>query len=255
MSDQKMPFTQHLEELRKRLIISLVAVGIGFLISYFFKEQIFEWLMSPLLQVLPKGENKLIYTAPHEAFVTYLKVSFIAGVGLASPVIIYQIWRFVAPGLYHHEKRYLLPIVLFSTIFFVGGALFGYFIVFPFGFQFFVSFANEFIAPMISTREFTSFATGLLLAFGLVFEMPIVAFFLGRLGILSAQFMKKQRKYAILAIFIIAAILTPPDVLSQLLMAFPLLVLYEISVWIVAIFGKKEKEADAVQEEQPHSAA
>lgn len=255
MSDQKMPFSQHLEELRKRLIICFAAVGIGFLISYFFKEQILEWLMSPLLQALPKGEDRLIYTAPHEAFVTYLKVAFIAGVGLASPVVIYQLWRFIAPGLYHHEKRYILPIVLFSTVFFVGGALFGYFIVFPFGFQFFVSFANDYIAPMISTREFTSFATRLLLAFGLVFEMPIVAFFLGRLGIVSAEFMKKQRKYAILVIFIVAAVLTPPDVLSQVLMALPLLVLYEISLWIVAIFGKKATAADAPREEQPHSAA
>ena len=256
MSEEKMPFTQHLEELRRRLIICFIAVAVGFLISYFFKERIFEWLMKPLLQVLPKGDSqKLIYTAPHEAFVTYLKVAFIAGTGLASPVILFQLWRFIAPGLYQNEKRYLLPVVFFSTLFFVGGALFGYFIVFPFGFQFFVSFANEFITPMISTREFTSFATRLLLAFGLVFEMPVFAFFLARLGLLSAQFMKKQRKYAILLIFIGAAVLTPPDVISQMLMALPLLVLYEISVIIVTIFGKKEKVEDAVKEEQPHSAA
>lgn len=255
MSEEKMPFTQHLEELRKRLIISFIAVAVGFLISYFFKERIFEWLMKPLLQVLPQGDShKLIYTAPHEAFVTYLKVSFIAGVGLASPVIIFEIWRFIAPGLYHNERRYVLPIVFFSTIFFVGGALFGYFIVFPFGFKFFVSFANDFITPMISTREFTSFATRLLLAFGLVFEMPVFAFFLARLGLLSARFMKKQRKYAILLIFVGAAVLTPPDVVSQMLMAFPLLLLYEISVWIVAIFGRKEKAEESLQEE-PHSAA
>jgi len=256
MSDEKMPFTQHLEELRRRLIICFIAVAVGFLISYFFKERIFEWLMKPLLQVLPEGESqKLIYTAPHEAFVTYLKVAFIAGIGLASPVILFQLWRFIAPGLYQDEKRYLLPTVFFSTLFFVGGALFGYFIVFPFGFQFFVSFANEYITPMISTREFTSFATRLLLAFGLVFEMPVFAFFLARLGLLSAQFMRKQRKYAILLIFVSAAVLTPPDVVSQMLMALPLLVLYEISVWIVTIFGKKEKAADALKEEQPHSAA
>lgn len=256
MSEEKMPFTQHLEELRRRLIICFIAVAVGFLISYFFKERIFEWLMKPLLQVLPKGESqKLIYTAPHEAFVTYLKVAFIAGIGLASPVILSQLWRFIAPGLYQNEKRYLLPVVFFSTLFFVGGAMFGYFIVFPYGFQFFVSFANEYITPMISTREFTSFATRLLLAFGLVFEMPVFAFFLARLGLLSAKFMKKQRKYAILLIFVAAAVLTPPDVVSQMLMALPLLVLYEISVWIVTIFGKKEKVEKALKEEQPHSAA
>ncbi|MCK8604318.1 twin-arginine translocase subunit TatC [Desulfoferrobacter suflitae] len=254
MPEEKMPFTQHLEELRKRLIISAIAVAVGFVVSYFFKERIFEWLMRPLLQVLPEGESqKLIYTAPHEAFVTYLKVSFIAGVGLASPVIILQMWRFIAPGLYDNERRYLVPVVFFSTLFFVGGAMFGYFIVFPFGFQFFVSFANDFITPMISTREFTSFATRLLLAFGLVFEMPVFAFFLAKIGLLHAQFMRKQRKYAILLIFISAAVLTPPDVVSQLLMALPLLVLYEISVWIVAIFGKKGKAEEALKEGQPNS--
>ena len=133
--------------------------------------------------------------------------------------------------------------------------MFGYFVVFPFGFQFFVSFANDFITPMISTREFTSFATRLLLAFGLVFEMPVFAFFLARMGLLSARFLKRQRKYAILLIFVAAAVLTPPDVISQLLMAMPLLVLYEISVWIVTIFGKKEKVENTLEEEQPSSAA
>jgi sec-independent protein translocase protein TatC len=256
MSEAKMPFTEHLEELRKRLITCAVSIAIGFVISYFFKETIFEWMMRPLLQVLPEGgSQKLIYTAPHEAFITYLKVSFIAGVGLASPVILLQIWRFIAPGLYQHERRYLLPVVFFSTFFFVGGALFGYFIVFPFGFSFFVSFANDFITPMISTREFTSFATRLLLAFGFVFEMPVFAFFLAKMGLLTAQFMRKQRKYAILLIFISAAVLTPPDVVSQMLMALPLIVLFEISIWIAAIFGRKEKTGEAVEEEQPHSAA
>lgn len=256
MSNDKMPFTQHLEELRKRLIVCAIAIGVGFLISYFFKEQILQWLMKPLLQALPKGEpHKLIYTAPHEAFVTYLKVSFIAGVGLATPVILFEMWRFMAPGLYEHEKRYLFPIVFLSTVFFVGGAMFGYFVVFPYGFQFFVSFANDFITPMISTREFTSFATRLLLAFGLVFEMPIVAFFLARLGLIDSQFLRRQRKYAIVLVFIIAAILTPPDVISQMLMAAPLIVLYEMSVWIVYFFGRKDKVDDVVEEEQPHSAA
>ena len=148
VTDAKMPFTQHLEELRKRLIIIAIAIGVGFVISYAFSEKIFNVLTKPWLAALPEGQaTKLIYTAPHEAFLTYLKVSFLAGVGLATPVILYQLWRFVAPGLYENERRYLIPVVFLSTFFFLGGALFGYFIVFPYGFQFFTSFANEFISP------------------------------------------------------------------------------------------------------------
>ncbi|MGQ9796302.1 twin-arginine translocase subunit TatC [Desulfosoma sp.] len=241
----KMPFTEHLEELRRRLIICLVAVGVGFVIAYFFKEKIFAWLMHPLLQALPKdGYQKLIYTAPHEAFMTYLKVSFLGGVALAVPVILYQFWRFVAPGLYEHERRYLYPIIILSTIFFLGGAAFGYLVVFPYGFQFFTSFATEFIAPMISTKEFFSLATRLLIAFGLIFELPLVTFFFAKLGLVNASFLQKHRKYAILLIFIVAAILTPPDVFTQILMAIPLLILYEMSVWIAHFFGKKEQTED-----------
>jgi sec-independent protein translocase protein TatC len=248
--DDKMPFTQHLEELRHRLIKCAIAIGIGFLICYFFKEEIFHWLMTPLLQALPEEEGKkLIYTAPHEAFLTYLKVSFLGGVGVAVPVILYQFWCFVAPGLYEQEKRYVFPIVLISTVFFLGGALFGYFIVFPYGFQFFVSFASDSITPLISTKEFLSFATRLLLAFGLVFELPIVTLFLAKLGLVSAPFLRRWRKYAIVLVFVIGAMLTPPDVFTQALMALPLIILYEISIWIAHIFGRKEGEEEA-QEHQ-----
>lgn len=241
MSNDKMPFTEHLEELRKRLIISAVAIGVGFLISYAFKERIFELLMKPWLEALPKGQaSKLIYTAPHEAFFTYLKVSFIAGFGLAVPVVLHQLWLFIAPGLYENERRYVIPVVFFSSLFFLGGALFGYFFVFPVGFQFFTSFANDYITPMISTKEFLTFSTRLLLGFGFVFELPIFAFFLAKLGLVNAAFLKRQRKVAVVVIFIIAAALTPgPDVFSQLMMAGPLLILYEVSVWIVHFFGKK----------------
>jgi sec-independent protein translocase protein TatC len=253
MSDAKMPFTQHLEELRKRLIISAVAVAVGWAISYHFSEKIFEVLMKPWIAALPEGQGaKLIYTAPHEAFMTYLRVSFIAGVGLAVPVIFIELWRFIAPGLYENEKKYVLPVVFFSSLFFIGGALFGYFCVFPFGFQFFTSFASEYISPMISTKEFLSFSTRILLAFGLIFELPIFTFFLARLGLVNARFLRRQRRYAIVLIFVVAAILTPPDVFSQLLMAGPLLVLYEISIWIARFFGPKEKVAEkAIQKEQP----
>lgn len=252
-TDDKMPFMQHLEELRKRLITSAIAIGVGFVISYAFKEKIFEILMLPWIKAMPKGhEAKLIYTAPHEAFFTYMKVSLIAGAGLAVPVILYQMWRFIAPGLYENEKRYMIPIVFFSSVFFLGGALFGYFLVFPVGFEFFASFASDFITPMVSTREFLSFSMRLLLAFGFVFELPIFAFFLARLGLISAGLLRRQRKFAIVLIFVIAGFLTPgPDVFSQLLMAGPLLILYELSVLICHLFGKKRADEAADDAEVP----
>ena len=148
---------------------------------------------------MKQGET-LIYTGLPEAFFTFLKVSFLSGLMVASPVIIYQFWMFVAPGLYDREKRLMIPIVFLSSIFFIGGALFGYFIVFPFGFQFFLGFATETIRPMPSMKEYLSFSAKLLLAFGLVFELPLVLTFLARLGIVSVEFLKKNRKYAILAL-------------------------------------------------------
>ena len=249
----KMPFTEHLQDLRKRLVISVIAVFIGFLISYFFKEKIFEVLIMPWIKALPKGQmGKLIYTAPHEAFFTYLKVSFLAGIGIATPVILYQFWLFIAPGLYANEKKIFLPVVLASTVFFLGGALFGYFVVFPFGFQFFASFASEFITPMISTREFLSFSVRMLLAFGFVFELPIFCFLLAKLGLITHDSLKRKRKIAIVMIFVVAAAITPsPDVMSQLLMAGPLLVLYEISVWIVYLSGRKAETEDTEEAEKP----
>ncbi|MGA6925943.1 MAG: twin-arginine translocase subunit TatC, partial [Desulfosarcina sp.] len=216
-SDDKIPFTAHLEELRKRLITSFIAVAIGFAVSYGFKEQLFQILTRPLISVMKEGET-LIYTGLPEAFFTFLKVSFLAGLMIASPVIIYQFWMFVAPGLYDREKRLLIPVVFLSSIFFIGGALFGYFVVFPFGFDFFLGFATETIRPMPSMKEYLSFSAKLLLAFGLVFELPLVITFLARLGIVSVPFLKKNRKYAILLFFVGAALLTPPDVVTQVMM-------------------------------------
>jgi sec-independent protein translocase protein TatC len=255
--EDKMPFTQHLEELRRRLIICVIAVAIGFAVSYFFSEKIFAWLMQPLLDALPEGpDRRLVYTGPVEALLTYLKVSLIGGLALALPVILYQFWRFVAPGLYEHEQRYLYPVVFFSTLFFAGGVLFGYYVVFPYGFKFFTSFANEYISPMITTREFLSFSTRILLAFGLIFELPLVSLVLARLGLISARFLRRQRKYAVIIVFVVAAILTPtPDVINQCLMAAPLLVLYEMSIWIAYFFGRKEKESAIEKEPETQSAA
>jgi len=252
--DEKLPFTSHLDELRKRLIVCFIAVGIGFVLAYGFKERLFDILTVPLISVMDQGE-KLIFTGLPEAFFTYLKVAFLTGLMLAAPVIIYEFWMFVAPGLYQKERRLLLPIVFLSTLFFVGGALFGYFIVFPFGFEFFLGFATETIRPLPSMKEYLGFASKLLLAFGLVFELPLVLTFMARLGIVSVDFLKKNRKYALLLFFAGAAILTPPDVVTQIMMALPLMVLYEISILGARVFGKKKPVPEPELAEEPEKSA
>ena len=244
--DEKAPFQSHLEELRSRMIWSFAAIGVGFVGAYFFKEKLFELLMKPLTDVMGEGD-KLIFTNLPEAFFVYLKTAFLAGVLVASPVVLYQFWKFVGPGLYEKERRVLLPVVFLCSFFFIGGALFGYFIVFPFGFQFFLGFATEYIKPLPSMKEYFGFASKVLIAFGVVFELPLIITLFARLGFVSVDFLKKNRKYAILLFFVGAAILTPPDVVTQVLMALPLMVLYEISIVGARIFGRKdpyEEEGD-----------
>jgi len=240
-NEDKMPFTAHLEELRWRLIVSFIAVSIGFLLSYGFKETIFDILMRPLISVMGHGD-KMIFTNLPEAFFTYLKVSFLSGIMLASPVIIFQIWMFIAPGLYHEERKLILPFVFLSTLFFVGGALFGYFVVFPYGFQFFLSFASENIQALPSMKEYLSFSSKLLLAFGIVFELPLFITLMARMGLVTPTYLKQNRKYAILLFFVGAAIITPPDVITQIMMAFPLMLLYELSIFGAKIFQRKPLE-------------
>ncbi len=238
--DTRQTLIEHLEELRTRLIKCLIAIAIGFFVSYAFKEKIFAILTQPLLEVLD-GKGSLIFTGIPEAFFTYLKVSLLAGIMVASPVIMYQFWMFVAPGLYPEERRMVLPAVILSIFFFTGGALFGYFVIFPFGFSFLIGFANESLRPLPSMKEYLGFASKLLFAFGFAFELPIVITFMARLGIVSVDFLKKNRKYAILIFFTLAAILTPPDVVTQMLLALPLIILYEISILGAKLFGKKQK--------------
>lgn len=245
--EEKIPFTSHLEELRKRLIACFIAIGVGFVLAFSVKEWLFHLLTSPLIAVMQPGE-KLIFTNLPEAFFVYLKVSFLSGILLAIPVIIYQFWMFVAPGLYSEERRYLAPIMVMSIFFFIGGGLFGYYVVFPIGFQFFLSFATDTIRPLLSMREFLSFASLFLLAFGLIFELPLVLVFLVKLGIISIDFLTKNRKYAILVIFIIAAALTPPDVVSQTLMAIPMMVLYEIGILGARLFVRKKSREETPDE-------
>jgi sec-independent protein translocase protein TatC len=240
-NEDKMPFTAHLEELRWRLIVTFVAIGLGFLLSYGFKETIFEILMRPLISVMGESDQ-MIFTNLPEAFFTYLKVSLLSGIMLASPVILFQIWMFIAPGLYSEERKLILPFVFLSTLFFVGGALFGYFVVFPYGFQFFLSFASENIKAFPSMKEYLSFSSKLLLAFGIVFELPLFITLMARLGMVTPAFLKQNRKYAILLFFVGSAIITPPDVVTQIMMAFPLMLLYELSILGAKIFQRKPLE-------------
>ncbi|WP_243547148.1 twin-arginine translocase subunit TatC [Pseudodesulfovibrio tunisiensis] len=180
------------------------------------------------------------YTYPAEAFFSHIKVAVVAGLFLVSPYLFAQIWGFIAPGLYDHERKWVVPMAMVSALFFTAGALFGYFIVFPFGFDFFASFATTEIAFTPKLNEYLSFCLKLLFAFGVVFELPLFIFFLARLGIVSSKGLRKKRKYAILVSFIVSAILTPPDPFTQTLMAGPLIILYELGVWVAYFFGKKE---------------
>jgi len=247
--NDKMPFTGHLDELRTRMIRCFIAIGLGFAVSYGFKEKLFQILVNPLTRVMEAGD-KMIYTGLPEAFFTYLKVSLLAAIMVASPVLLYQFWMFVAPGLYQKERHILFPIIVLSTIFFVGGALFGYFIVFPWGYRFFLGFATETIRPMLSMREYLSFSSKLLIAFGICFELPLVLTGMARLGLVSVAMLKKNRKYALLIFFAGAAILTPPDVVTQIMMAMPLMVLYEISIIGARIFQRKPPDDEPEEEEE-----
>lgn len=244
--EEAMTLLQHLDELRVRLKRISFAIIIGCLACYSFAEQLFDYLVLPMVAVMP-DQSSFIYTAPHEAFVTYLKVAALAGFFASSPYIFYQIWAFIAPGLYEEERKYIVPIAFFSAACFIGGGAFAYFVVFPFAFEFFMSFNTGNIQAMLKLNEYLSFSMKLIFAFGLVFEMPLFALFLSRLGLVTADMMRKARKFAILFSFVLAALLTPPDVVSQLLMAGPLMILYEISIVIAAVFGKRrpsEEESD-----------
>jgi sec-independent protein translocase protein TatC len=247
LEDEKLPITDHLEELRWRLIKCLIAVAVGFGVSYAFIKTIFNFFVSPLVAVMPPG-SRLIYTSLPEAFITNLKLAFFVGLILALPVIFYQLWKFIMPGLYESERRYVIPFVIIATLFFILGACFAFFVVFPFGFRFFLGYSSESISAFPTLKEYLSFATSLLMAFGFVFELPVVIFFLARIGIVNHDMLKRQRKYAILVNSILSAVITPPDVISMLFMMVPLQILYEISIW-VAYFVYKKKPAP--QEEEP----
>ena len=244
--DRTMPLLGHLEELRSCIIKALLSIALALVPTYLFASELFTLLTQPLQQIVP-APPMLIGTSPAEAFFTKLKVSFIAALFLASPVVFYQLWRFVAPGLYEQERRYVLPFVFFATCFFVLGATFCHVFVLPVGYAFFIDqYQSIGVQPTLRISEYLSFTARMLLAFGVTFELPVLTFFFARIGLVTHSMLLSSFRYAIVIIFIVAAVLTPgPDVASQLLMATPLLVLYILSIGIAYVFGKKRvEEAD-----------
>jgi sec-independent protein translocase protein TatC len=239
MTDEKQPFFSHLKELRDRLLVCIVAVAIAFIFTYYFKERLFDFLMQPFLKVMP-AQSSFIFTGITEAFLTYFKISVVAALFVAAPVILYEFWMFVAPGLYEKEKKYVYPFIFFGSLCFICGALFCYFVVMPNMYRFFVSYAREFVTPMPDLKNYMGLTLKLLIIFGFIFELPLVAFYLARAGIIKAKMLAKKRRYAILAVFIISAAITPPDVVSMILVALPLWGLFELGILIAKVFGKKE---------------
>ncbi len=247
MIDEKKPFLAHLKELRDRILVCVIAVGVAFAITYGFKEKIFDFLMRPFIAVMPAGSS-FIFTNVTEAFLTYFKIAIVAAVFLSSPIILYEIWMFVAPGLYEKEKRYVYPFIFFGSILFLIGALFCYYLVMPILFRFFVSYASEFVVPMPSLKEYMSLTLKLLITFGLIFLLPLVAYYLAKAGIINHRLLSSKRRYAILGIFVVSAVITPPEMTSQLLFVVPLIGLYEVSIIIARIFGKKRAPEEETEE-------
>jgi len=209
-------------------------------------------LQQSLMQIAQEGHFQ--YTYPAEAFFSHIKIAIVAGIFLVSPYVFAQVWGFIAPGLYAHERKWMIPMAMVSALFFTGGALFGYFQVFPYAFDFFAGFSTDGIQFTPKLNEYLSFCLKLLFAFGFVFELPLFIFFLARMGMVSSTGLRKKRKYAILTGFVLAAILTPPDPFTQCLMAGPLIVLYEVGIWVAYFFGKKEKRHLKKQAEEEAAA-
>ncbi|OGQ62846.1 MAG: twin arginine-targeting protein translocase TatC [Deltaproteobacteria bacterium RIFCSPLOWO2_12_55_13] len=239
--DPTMTFTEHLEELRWGLIKSFAAVVLAFFSCFFFSDRIVAFMIAPLKRGLQPGES-LIGTGVTEAFFFEMKVALVAGVFLASPVIFYQIWRFIAPGLNESEKKLVIPFVLFTSFFFIAGAYFCYWGVLPVAFQYFIEqYRSLDVSPEIRIGEYFTFFSRMVLAFGITFELPLFTLFLVRLGIWDYRFMWRTFRYAIIVIFIVAAILTPgPDIASQLLLAGPLTILYLLSIGVAYVWRKAE---------------
>jgi sec-independent protein translocase protein TatC len=236
----KMGFLDHLEELRKRLLISFIAVAVGFAACWAFAEPIFAVIQAPLTRFLPPGD-KLAYTRLTAPFFLYMKVAFFAGLFVAAPVILAQLWLFIAPGLYKKERRLALPFIIFGSLFFIMGGYFGYRFLLPATCSFFVETGKQF-KQMVTVDDYFSFASTIILATGVVFETPILIFFLARLGIVTPAFLMQKFKYAVVLSFVIAAVVTPtPDMVTQSALAIPMILLYLIGVGVAFLFGKKHE--------------
>ena len=233
----------HIADLRKRLTISTITVVVMFFACFSFYEPILEWMMAPVKHALPVGTS-MIAVEIQETFFTAMKVAFFAGFIISLPVIFWQLWLFLAPGLYDHEKKLVVPFVFFATLMFLLGASFAYYIVVPIGFDFLIAFGNSVVSVLPSIGKYVGFFTKLLIGFGIAFELPVITFFLAKIGIVNDQMLKDFFRYAVVLIFIVSAILTPPDVISQVLMAAPLLILYGVSIYIAKVFNPAQKEEE-----------
>ena len=239
----RMSFLEHLDELRKRIVNSLIAVGVGILITFTFIQRIYSFLMAPTMHVLPPG-SRLMYTEPGEAFSLYIQLSMIVGAILASPFIMYQVWLFIAPGLYSNEKRMAIPFVLLSTLGLLGGAVFNHYIMFPWMMRFFAGFNTQDLLFMPKLDSVFSLYTKFLLAMAAVFQMPTLVFFLAKMKLVTARFLAAKFKYAVLIIFILSAVITPTgDPVTQSVFAAPMIGLYLLGIAIAWVVGPKGKAA------------
>ena len=242
-----MSFLEHLEELRRRIIYSLLAVGVGFGFAWYWAEKIYAYVQFPVIEALRAHHKseQLVYLNPTEPFNLYLKVGLLAGVFLASPFILYQVWAFIAPGLYRHEKRYVVPFMVLTVFLFLAGGYFGYKLVYPAALDFLIGYGEQF-QPMITIGEYTDLFLTVILGLGVIFELPILVFFLSLMGVVSAGWMWRNFRYSILVIFIIAAILTPTtDILNMCIFAATMVVLYVLSIGIAWFVHPARRKARA----------
>jgi len=235
-----LPLVTHLRELRRRLVISAVAIAVGFAVCYYYSIELYDILKRPLVAALPPDERYMVFSGIVEPFFLYMKVGFLGGVIVASPVILQQVWAFAAPGLVKSERRWFVALVAASFIFFISGTLFAFLVVFPFGFKYLLSFSSAELKPLLSMSEYFSMVTKLLIAFGLVFQTPLAILVLARVGVVTGRQLLSWWRYALVGILVVAAVLTPtPDVFNQMLMAGPLIVLYALGTILAYVFGKK----------------
>jgi sec-independent protein translocase protein TatC len=260
-NELQMTFWEHLEELRSRLIKALVAFGIGAGAAWYFRESILIWLTTPFVeawgQSVAAGKASLHFPAPASLFISYLQLSILSGLVFAMPIIFYQLWSFVAPGLYARERRLAIPFVLSSTFLFMGGSYFGWRFAFPVAFKYLLDFSGQLksgavelqIQPTVMIGDYIEFISRMLLAFGAVFELPVLVFFLSLAGVVDHTHLIKFSRYFVVLAFVIAAIITPPDIMSQFLLAIPLCGLYALSIGIAWLFSRKRKQIEKAEAE------